>query len=256
MVFLSPIPTSEELQTIYQADYYDSWGLAADEGESTRAMKHATFSNRIKKISARLRPHNVLDVGCATGFFLEAATQEGWTVFGVELSKYAAATAKKKFGERIFNGTLEDAHYADNAFDLVTLSDLLEHIPCPQDFLGEVRRILTQDGLLMIVTPDVSSLTARLMGSRWSHYKAEHLHYFSPRTITRLLAENGFTVECLEPASKCLNLSYIVNQFKVYPHPLITPLCRAVETLLPASLLKKNMQFRCGEMLVLAKKLR
>lgn len=254
MIFLSPIPTAEKLRTIYQEDYYKSWGITCDNGDSTRCMKHDTFRNRIKRLSGLIKPRKVLDVGCATGFFLEAAAQEGWTVFGVELSEYAAAMARKTFGDHIFSGTLEEAHYADGFFDLVTLSDIVEHIPCPLDFLHEARRILSQDGMLMIVTPDVTSLTAKLMGRRWSHFKEEHLHYFSPETIARLLGESGFAVESIEPATKCLNIAYIVNQFKVYPHPLITPLCRGAELMLPTSFMKKNMQFRCGEMLVLAKK--
>lgn len=253
MVFLHPRPADGELHEIYQNDYYRSWGLTAADGsgDSTRQMKQGTFSLRLKRLAGLMAPGRVLDVGCATGFFLEVAARAGWEVWGVELSSYAATEAQRQFGERVCNGTLEAARYPDASFDLVTLSDILEHIPSPREFLREVKRILAPGGRVMIVTPDVTSLTARLMGSRWSHYKVEHLHYFSPETITRLLTECGLQVDCHEPAAKSLNLAYIVNQFRVYPHALMTPLTRLADTLLPARVKQWNIPLRCGEMLVL-----
>jgi 2-polyprenyl-3-methyl-5-hydroxy-6-metoxy-1,4-benzoquinol methylase len=260
MVFLHPQPDAEELHRIYQNDYYRSWGLngqgTGDEeaGDAARLMKQGTFGLRLKRLAGVTAPGRVLDVGCATGFFLEVADRAGWDVHGVELSRYAADEAKRRFGERVFNGTLEEAGFAADSFALVTLSDILEHIPSPRAFLAEVKRILAPGGRVMIVTPNVTSLSAHLMGRRWSHFKAEHLHYFAPHTITRLLTECGFTVDAREPAAKCLNLAYIHTQFRVYPHALMTPISRMAATLVPERLQRLNIPLYCGEMLVLARK--
>lgn len=253
MVFLSPQPDDEQLREMYRSDYYKSWGIAGNDDESTRVMKQGTFVRRMKRLAGLVPIGRVLDVGCATGYFLEVAAAAGWEVFGVELSDYASELARRTFGDHVFNGTLEQAHYPDGYFDLVTLSDLLEHVPDPRPFLSEVRRLLRPDGMLMIVTPDVTSLSARLMGGRWSHYKQEHLHYFSPETLMRLLSESGFSVVLKGAAAKILNCSYVANQFRVYPHFLMTPLCRIVDTLLPASLKEWNFPVYCGEMLVMAR---
>jgi len=253
-VFLSPFSVPEDLKDMYRESYYESWGLAADNEEGPRQMKHLTFEARLKRISHRLEPGKVLDVGCATGYFLEVAAEAGWDVHGVELSEYSARLAQKKFGDRVFNGTLEEAYYADETFDLITLSDLLEHVQKPAAFLREVRRILKPTGLLMIVTPNAASLSCRLMGVNWSHYKAEHLHYFSPRTIKQLLTDSGFTLLVVEGAAKYLNFAYIINQFRIYNHPLLTTLLNGVGRLLPDSLKAANFPVLCGELLALAVK--
>ena len=254
MVFLYPQPSDKQLREIYQSSYYLSWGIAGDDEEAPRAMKHHTFSRQLKTLARYVKPGKVLDVGCATGFFLDVASSAGWEVHGVELSEYAAEVARGRFGEHVFKGTLEQAGYPDESFDVVTLFDLLEHVPDPRLFLREVRRLLRPDGILLIVTPDITSLSARIMGHRWSHFKREHLHYFSPETITHLLTECGFALECREEAIKYLNFTYVVNQFRAYPHFIITPLCNVADSLLPTRIKKWHVPIRCGEMLILARK--
>jgi len=170
------------------------------------------------------------------------------------LSEYSSRLAQQKFGDKIFNGTLEQAHFADKTFDLITLSDLLEHIRDLDAFMNEVLRVLKPSGLLMIVTPNAASFSCRMMGAKWSHYKAEHLHYFSPVTIKALLKKSGFTPLRSKTSSKYLNLSYIINQFRIYRHPIFTPLLIGIERLVPRSIKQANFPIICGEMLVLARK--
>jgi len=253
-VFLSPFPSAEDLKEIYRKTYYDSWGLAAEDEDGPRQMKQLTFMARLKKISPFLKKGKVLDVGCANGYFLEVANAAGWEISGVELSEYSSGLAKQKFGDRIFNGAIEEAHFADKTFDLITLSDLLEHIQDLTAFMREVFRILKPCGLLMIVTPNAASLTCRMMGAKWSHYKAEHLYYFSPVTIQALLKKNNFIPLRVEASYKYLNLSYIIKQFKTYRHPFFTPLFTGIEQLFPRSSKQINFPVFCGEILVLAKK--
>lgn len=252
MVFLHPHPVPEELARIYQSDYYESWGIHGEDEAKTRAMKRGTFKARLQRFAGTAAAGRVLDVGCATGYFLEVAQEAGWDVFGVELSRFAAEAAQQRFGSRVFNGTLEQARYPDGHFDLVTLSDLLEHVPDPRSFLLEVARVLVPGGAVMVVTPDVKSLTAKVMGSRWSHYKREHLYYFSGETLARLLEETGFRVLERRAAAKCLNVAYVTTQFRAYPHFLATPLFNLASALLPARAKNHNLSIRCGEMLIIA----
>ena len=255
MVFLSPQPTAEELQEIYRSDYYLSLGISGDDEESPRAMKQHTFRRQFEAVARRVKPGKVLDVGCASGFFLEVADAAGWEAYGVELSSFAAELAKRRFGPRVHNGTLEQAGYPEAFFDAVTLFDLLEHVPDPKSFLGEVLRVLRPDGKLLLVMPNVASLSARIMGRHWSHYNAEHLHYFSPATIARLLSGCGFAVESVGKAPKSLNLNYIFKQLRRYPRSLITPLVSIADALLPAWSKELNLSLHCGEMLVVARKM-
>lgn len=254
LAFLWPRPTEEMLEKIYSEEYYKSWGVAGENDELPRQMKHLTFASRLHAMEELIPvPGKVLDVGCATGYFLEVARSFGWEVAGVELSAYSAGLAAAKFGKRIFNGTLEQAAYAEATFDLVTLSDLIEHVPDPVAFLNEVRRILKPGGVVMIVTPDVQSLTERVMGGKWSHYKLEHIYYFSPATITACLIKSGFIPVRTEPAPKYLNLDYIINQFVIYPHPVLTPLVKLLGRFIPQRLRQFNIPIRCGEMMAIAR---
>ena len=254
LTFIWPRPTMDELNEIYTEEYYKSWGIEGEDDALPRAMKHLTFAYRLRKIAQVVRPGKVLDVGCATGYFLEVASRFGWEVTGVELSAYSARLAASKFGERVFNGSLEEAAFPDASFDMVTLSDLLEHIPDPLSFLREVRRILKPGGGVMIVTPNVDSLTERVMRGKWSHYKGEHLFYFSPLTIRACLEKSGFAAGKVSSAPKYLNLAYVLNQFTIYPHPVLTPLLKMVDCLIPERLKKVSVPIRCGEMMVLATK--
>lgn len=257
MVFLHPHPSPEELLEIYGAQYYLGCGIGGEDEEAARAMKRETFRRQLQLAVATVPPGRSLDVGCATGYLMEVAAAAGWEAHGVELSPFAAGVARRSFGDRVFNGTLEQAGYPDGHFDLVTLSDLLEHIPEPRPFLHEVRRVLARDGVLMIVTPDVTSLSARLMGRHWSHYHREHLNYFSPGTLGRLLAECGFSLRYRGGAAKCLTVAYAAGQLRAHPHFLLTPLAQlahlAAATLHPR-LTKISIPVHCGQMLLLAQK--
>lgn len=75
----------------------------------------------------------------------------------------------------------------------------------------------------MVMTPDTSSISRRLMGSRWTQFKLEHLFYFSPANIRRLAASCGFRVLSIQRARKAMTLKYLRDQFQVYRHPALTP---------------------------------
>lgn len=254
MVFLHPRPALPELKDRYGEDYYKSWGISAGTEGAPALMKKATFAVRLNKLPPFIHAGKVLDIGCASGFFLEVARDAGWDVYGVELSDFAAALAQKKFGDRIFAGTLEDAKYPDSSFDLVTLSDLLEHVPVLDAFIKQVKRILKSGGHLMIVTPNVAGLSARIMGKHWIHYKTEHLYYFSPRTLRQLFERHGFEIVSIHAADKYFDVNYIIHQLQSYPNRILTPGSRMLAWILPKSLKSITFPFKIGEMIALLRR--
>jgi len=120
--------------------------------------------------------------------------------------------------------------------------------------LRRCRAILKPNGITVAVLPDISSLTAKSMGKNWTHYKKEHLFYFSKQTISRLLKQESFDVIKITTASKVMNLEYMYYQFVQYPHHLATPLLNILYKLLPHNLSKISFQVTMGEMLVIARK--
>lgn len=254
LIFQYPLPAEDELALLYSSGYYDSWGNIAEEENVVRSMKRATFRSALAALPAETQIGRVLDVGCAAGYFLEEAQELGWEPWGVELSSYAAGIAGRLFGNTVRQGTLEQAGFPDRYFHLITMFDLLEHVPEPLKMLKEAGRILTDGGLILIVTPDVGSLSARVMGHRWSHYKREHLWYFTRKRLESLLADSGFYPVVCQSAVKMLTISYIGRQFDTYKHPLLTPLSRLLLNLLPATLRSCPFPSHCGELLMLVRK--
>lgn len=254
--FLAPQPSDAFLRSLYTQSYYDAWGLQED-GGAVRDMKLSSFAFRLDLIKGHKRSGRILDVGCATGFFLEAARDAGFDPYGVEFSPYSAGIAKEKFGaQAIFQGTLEEAPFPAGSFDVVAMSDLLEHVRDPHAVLAKTRELLREDGIVMVMTPDTGSCTRRLMGRNWAHYKAEHLFYFDTESLGRLAAQQGFRLMHREPARKSLDLAYVYHQFRRYRHWLLTPACGALHRLLPERMLQAKFDISVGEMVVLLEKIR
>jgi SAM-dependent methyltransferase len=139
------------------------------------------------------RGGTILDVGCATGFFLESLGRN-WNRHGVELFRLAVERSRSRPGIVVHEGKLDSVGFARESFDVVCSFDVLEHIPDPMPALCEVRRILKPEGWLLIGTGNSGSLAARLAGSRWTYLCIpEHLSFFNPRSLSRGLVKAGFS---------------------------------------------------------------
>ena len=137
-------------------------------------------------------PRTFLDVGCATGMLIEHMQADGWKVRGVDVCRESAEYGRSHRGVDIFAGTLEEADLPDGSFGAVHFSHLIEHVPDPRAFLGEVWRILAPGGFAIITTPNIDGFQARLFGKEWRSAIADHLVLFSRITLERLVGESGF----------------------------------------------------------------
>lgn len=152
---------------------------------------HLAMIRRYAALPARPR---LLDVGCALGFMLHEAKAVGWEPMGVETSPFAAKYAAEHNDCRVITGTLNQAHFEDNSFDVITLMDVIEHVPEPRELMVEVHRILRPGGVVFMVTPNFGSLFIKLYGARaYGIGPEEHVTYFQPSTISRLLRQCGFS---------------------------------------------------------------
>lgn len=159
----------------------------------------------------------MLDVGCGPAFFLSEAKAQGWRVEGVDLSAWARETATKRFGIEVFKGTLEEAKYPDKTFDVVVMNDLIEHLEDPKACLREVRRILKNDGVLYLSTPDIDSALARLLRARWWGINKYHLSYFSKKTLEKMLHETGFKSVRYGSYPRVFSWKYWLKRLEAYP---------------------------------------
>lgn len=136
----------------------------------------------------RLTPgRSMLDVGCGAGHLVRVALDRGWDATGIELSP-AAVRICERFSlpcrvENLFSPGLDDQR-----FDLITMIEVIEHVPAPGSFLRRAAQLLTAEGLFYVTTPNFGAFTRRLLRRRWGPISNEHLSYFTPRTLRRLLS--------------------------------------------------------------------
>lgn len=141
----------------------------------------------------RLSPGNILDVGCGLGFVLFGIDPR-WNKYGVDISKWAVEHASK-YGT-IFQGTLQQANYKSNVFDVIILYQSLEHIPNPIEVLIEARRILKPNGRLIINTPDFKCGLSDRFGDNFRFLNDKsHISLFDSLGLFRLLTDLEFRVE-------------------------------------------------------------
>ncbi len=151
-----------------------------------------TFKKSLQRIGNYKKDGKILDIGSAAGFFLNLAKQSGWDTYGLEPNKYLVKWGNENFGLKMQTKDLKDAKFPKENFDAVTMFDVLEHVPSPKNTLIEINRILKKDGILVVSYPDVESLPARILKSKWWFYLAVHIYYFTPETLKKLLDECGF----------------------------------------------------------------
>jgi len=203
----APFPTEKELaeanQEIYQVEQRIKTYL------SRRSYFEKRYRDNITNIKRFKHEGKLLDVGCNIGLFLNVAREEGFSVIGVELNKGCAQYGRNNFKLDIRSDSLENIAFADQSIDVVTLFDVLEHVRDIHDFLSEVKRILKKDGVLVIQSPNIQSLMARLTKSNWNWLTPpDHLYHFTPATLGLLLKEHGFDIRLLntwEPAEEFSN---------------------------------------------------
>ena len=149
------------------------------------------------------RRGRLLDVGCGLGYFVKrVANVPGWEAYGYEISPEAVAFARDTLGlSNVFCGKVETSDLARGSFDIITLWDVIEHIPEPDPLLSYLCTLLKDDGMLCLHTPNASiqvpkaKLKRRLRGMRRGlHYleATDHINIYKPATLRRVLSRNGF----------------------------------------------------------------
>ncbi len=186
--FADPSPSPDLIASLYGQVEDPSY----DEESEGRSRNFLGILRTLEK----LRPGKgrLLDAGAATGILLSLARERGWIPSGAEPSGWAVARAAERYGLSIFHGTLEEVPENFGPFGAVTMVDIIEHTPRPKEVVAKARELLESGGILVLVTPDLHSLAARLAGRRWWHYRPGHLAYFSKASLDRLLGGAGFRV--------------------------------------------------------------
>lgn len=172
--------------------------LIQSAGRCTAYLRDWLKGTKIKSFIYRglCESSKVLDIGCGTGEFLYGLkVDKGVQAYGVEVSKSAAQRGTQLYEIEIFNGELADAPLKPKTFDLITAWWSLEHIPDPEEVIATMKKLLKDEGNIIIGIPNSRSINAWIFKNRWYHLDCpRHLHLWRIFTIRMLLKRNGLKI--------------------------------------------------------------
>ena len=198
-LFVGQDPATIDFQALYGESYYTggSDAVFADYvgQEAARRAQARRKLALLRHLPPRLPSRGrLLDVGCAAGFFI-AEARAFYEVQGVELSAWSSAYARERLGLPVITGSLQQAALPAAHFDIVTLWDVIEHVPDPVPLLAEAARVLKVGGRLVLSTGDWGSAYARARGPDWHLLTPPwHLSFFSRATLARAAGRAGLRV--------------------------------------------------------------
>jgi len=185
-----------ELCGLYDEGYF--FGNEYYDYLSDRKVSEKNFELRLRILRKFIEPNrhkSLLEVGCAYGFFLAMAKDLFEVSLGVDITKDGIRYAKEILGLNAINAEFLTYDLGCRKFDVVCMWDTIEHLLNPRLYIEKIAGHIEEGGLLAITTGDVDSINARLNKDRWRLiHPPTHMHYFSRRTLAKLLDENGFDI--------------------------------------------------------------
>jgi SAM-dependent methyltransferase len=165
-------------------------GLEDEAYEAGRAQRRLQLRRVLESVRRHVRGGRLLDIGAASGILVAEAQQMGFRAEGVEPSRWLQRKAVER-GLPVHLGTFPNRS-CEGPFDVITLIDVIEHVTAPLCLLRAVRSALAPDGIVAVVTPDVRSVAARVLGWRWWHFRLAHVGYFDRTTLEQAARRSGF----------------------------------------------------------------
>lgn len=208
MVFTNAVRfTAEQLASLYDAPMWDNPHWRDVSAATAAKSPDYPFYQSVLRDLGPGAGRSLIDIGCGLGVFLATAQQAGWAVSGTELSEYAADVVARQLDCTIHRGEVEALELPPESFDVVASWDLLEHVRDVPANLEAMHRLLKPGGTLLLRTINEDALVVqltcalyRLTGGRVfgpvrRAHEIYHLHYFTTRTLARLVEEHGFRIE-------------------------------------------------------------
>ena len=213
LVYVNPIIREEKINNDYSQ--MNSIDATIVRGSRLRAAK-----SQVRMINKYINGTSFLDIGCGEGFFPSTAASAGYSTKGIEISQAAAAYAEREFGLDIEARAFEELQLPGNYFDVVTLWQVLEHLPHPLEILKEAHRILKPGGLIATSTPNIEGIPSRILRRKWWNIRKIHINQFSTKTLTYILQNAGFrnisSSSYTESISLLMLLIPILRHLKIY----------------------------------------
>jgi 2-polyprenyl-3-methyl-5-hydroxy-6-metoxy-1,4-benzoquinol methylase len=200
--FTQDVPDENSIGPYYQSQDYishsnTSKGLLNKLYQAVRKFTLGQKSGLV--ISHTTQKGRILDIGAGIGAFLNEMKQKGWDIEGVEPDYGARQQARNLFAIDL-KPTPELNQLPHGSYDAITLWHVLEHVEPLQDYVAQLKKLLTPNGRIFIAVPNYTSLDADLYGNRWAAYDVpRHLYHFTPRSIEVLVEKHGMKIITRKP---------------------------------------------------------
>ncbi len=199
LLFVNPqLDESQLIHSYKENDSQNQWVdvlLSKAQLEYDSEHRFGEAVRRLEKIYPASKRGRVLDVGCSIGLFLDCMQKKGWQAHGMEINAKAVRHARETFGLTVDEKLLHEVDYKKESFQIISLWGVLEHTSHPDEILRSVHPLLAPGGTLVLLVPNGHSLATRIMrGTAATFGGRNHLWYFSPDTLGRLLDKTGFTL--------------------------------------------------------------
>ncbi|WP_155876612.1 class I SAM-dependent methyltransferase [Desulfuromonas sp. AOP6] len=209
---------------IPELDHRQMDGLENAELFNSRMLKRIYVHYFIKKEIRALRrvkgkgALRLLDIGCGTGWTTKVYADQGFEVTGLEPSKGRAEFAREKYGIDVICDYIENVEITEK-FDVVVLRHIVEHFSAPGLVLRKIRGFLKDDGVVLVIVPNINCLGRYLFETKWAWVLPWHCNFFSPKSLQAFLNHEYFKV--LEFYQTPTPLYYPGAIMRVFPHKIV-----------------------------------
>ena len=227
-LFMNPMPGNDEIAGFYPTQYW--WNAGGRDAlkklerlyRRVALIDHVSF---ITKAAGHRTGLDLLDVGCGSGTLLGVLKRRGFRTTGLDFSAEAARVAEVENGVRVVVGSLKQASFPDESFDLVTLFHVMEHVTNPREVLSEVSRILRRNAVVVLQVPNIDSWQFKFFGAKWYGLDIpRHVIDYSKDAILKLLNDSGFLPQRIRHFNLRDNAPAVVSSL----FPSLDPVSRAV----------------------------
>ena len=233
-VYVNPRVENRQLAGIYQHFYFKNkdYGYVGYEQEKRLRVKNfERWLNDAAKFIPPVSPVFSLDVGCAAGYCLELMHNKGWIAKGLELDEDMCNSLQQS-GYHIINSSIEEFQ-TDDRYSVITLFDVIEHIPNIDAAFSKLNALLAPDGVIIMVTPDYNSFQRKWFGKHWFQYKPiEHIQYFDKQSLKIFAERNDLTVIYHAACGQYADIDFLINRLHYYHFTFLAKIVNTIGQIL------------------------
>jgi ubiquinone/menaquinone biosynthesis C-methylase UbiE len=197
LAFTSPRPSPADMDLLYSSQYFPA-KLTSGAGTISRS----TTRERISFVRKYVPRGSVLDIGTGLGGFLMALPVDDFEVHGLEPYHGLFTSVPERIRSRIKFESFDSADFTEASFDLITLWNVLEHLPQPLACLQKTFRLIKPGGHLILEVPNLASIEARCLAHQWYHLDVPyHFWHFTPRTLSAMAMKAGFEISHVQSST-------------------------------------------------------